>query len=216
MDERKVFAGLGILAAVMVLFALFSDRNEAADPEDLIAEQLEPGSEELAALSGRIEAMEGAISEMGEAGEPLSEELEELAGRIDAVEGAVNSMSEDSDDAPAATNDTEASEDTASTEEASATEDTESAPAEETETAAAADEATEEEAASAPADEDVTYTPGQTAVFAEGALRVFVSRLDLDASTARLSVNGETKTLASGQARTVMVGKRPAGSRWTI
>jgi hypothetical protein len=47
---------------------------------------------------------------------------------------------------------------------------------------------------------------GQTALFADGALRVFVSRLLVDEGTARLAVNRENVTLAEGEARTLAVG----------
>lgn len=48
-----------------------------------------------------------------------------------------------------------------------------------------------------------TKTVGETAVLADGALRVFVSRLDAEAGAARLSINGADTTLAVGEASTV-------------
>ena len=44
---------------------------------------------------------------------------------------------------------------------------------------------------------------GETAVFAQGAVRAFVSGFDVDANTARLSVNGEMVTLNAGASTTV-------------
>lgn len=48
-----------------------------------------------------------------------------------------------------------------------------------------------------------TKTVGETAVLADGELRVFVSRLDAEAGAARLSINGADTTLAVGEASTV-------------
>lgn len=49
---------------------------------------------------------------------------------------------------------------------------------------------------------------GQTAVFADGALRVFVSRLDADAGEARVAINGqETMSMGVGRFRNAMAGE---------
>lgn len=51
------------------------------------------------------------------------------------------------------------------------------------------------------------YTPGNVAIFAEGALRVFVSGLAADGSTARIAINGlDTQSVASGTSVEVTQG----------
>jgi hypothetical protein len=47
------------------------------------------------------------------------------------------------------------------------------------------------------------HGPGQTAVLSDGALRVFVSRIDEAAGTARVQVNGTDMTLTVGQPETL-------------
>lgn len=54
--------------------------------------------------------------------------------------------------------------------------------------------------------EDTMRLAGETALFADGALRVFVSRIDADAGEARLTVNGNTVTLSTGATTTVSAG----------
>ncbi|MDD9717426.1 hypothetical protein PVW48_11760 [Dinoroseobacter sp. PD6] len=66
---------------------------------------------------------------------------------------------------------------------------------------APADEPAEEEAPGAPG-----LMPGQTALFADGAVRVFVSRLDPGTNSLRASINGDRKTLREGIWRTVASG----------
>lgn len=46
---------------------------------------------------------------------------------------------------------------------------------------------------------------GQTAIFADGAVRVFVSAVDQDSGSARLSVNGETQSLSIGASAAVVL-----------
>lgn len=50
---------------------------------------------------------------------------------------------------------------------------------------------------------DIHKRVGETAIVADGAVRVFVSRLDPDTGTARLNINGDTTTLATGGSTTV-------------
>ncbi|HET9070118.1 MAG TPA: hypothetical protein VFN28_15870 [Amaricoccus sp.] len=59
------------------------------------------------------------------------------------------------------------------------------------------------EAAANPGTPPEGFAAGQTAVLSDGALRVFVSRVDDDAGTARLRANGTDLTLAAGETRTV-------------
>lgn len=49
---------------------------------------------------------------------------------------------------------------------------------------------------------------GQTAIFADGALRVFVSRLDAQSGSARLSINGEPSMLGAGGTTEASVGEQ--------
>lgn len=72
--------------------------------------------------------------------------------------------------------------------------------------ATAEDAAAPAASAAAPADPGAApegHGPGQTAVLSDGALRVFVSRVDAAAGTARLRVNGTDMTLAAGQSATL-------------
>lgn len=71
------------------------------------------------------------------------------------------------------------------------------APAHETTASAEAPEAAALEAAAAAAPVE-GFGPGETAILGDGALRVFVSRIDAEAGTARLRVGGTDLTLAAG------------------
>ncbi len=53
------------------------------------------------------------------------------------------------------------------------------------------------------------YGPGETALLSDGALRVFVSRIDAAANTASLRANGHDLELATGKSETITGG--PAG-----
>lgn len=66
---------------------------------------------------------------------------------------------------------------------------------------------TEAAAADIPPAPEEGYTPGTTVSLADGALRVFVSALAADGSSARLAVNGiDTVTVASGSSIEVTAG----------
>lgn len=49
---------------------------------------------------------------------------------------------------------------------------------------------------------------GETAIFADGALRVFVSRLDAQSGSARLSINGKSSMLGAGGTTHASVGEQ--------
>lgn len=49
---------------------------------------------------------------------------------------------------------------------------------------------------------------GETAIFAEGALRVFISRLDRETGSARVSVNGALQSLGTGGSTQVSAGEQ--------
>ncbi len=59
------------------------------------------------------------------------------------------------------------------------------------------------DAAAAPGAPVEGFGPGETAVLSDGALRVFVSRIDADAGTATVRADGSDLVLAVGQARTL-------------
>ena len=131
--------------------------------------------ERFGALEAQVEEAAGAAAALSDdLGAKMSEMQQGLASRIDAVtEGAQAQV--------AALRDEFASAPT-------------------TGTAGSAETAAAPAAGMAAAE---TRSVGETAVLADGALRVFVSRLDTEAGTARLSINGTDTTLAVGDAATV-------------
>ncbi|MEM9577935.1 MAG: hypothetical protein AAF999_13090 [Pseudomonadota bacterium] len=82
------------------------------------------------------------------------------------------------------------------------------AEASEEDSAAASEAAPDEtaEAAPAPVKDESGFSVGETAVFDDGAVRVFVARLDAENGQARLSVNGDSVALGAGEALIVSAG----------
>lgn len=205
MDEKRLFAGFGVLAVILLLVALFRSGSDGEDALAAMRDDMTGAKDAIAALGDRLDGIENRIDEVAASADvtgdldalraqieevattasaSLSERMEgletDLAERFASVEAAMGAMAEAARSAASAA--------------ASAVEETATEEAEATQTTDAADE-------NAPAD---GLAAGQTLVAADGDLRVFISRVADNA--ARLSINGMTKTLGEGDDVTLLVG----------
>jgi hypothetical protein len=192
MNDMKLFKVLGAVVAVLLVIGLFLPRDNGPDVGELIAKEIAPISDAVSELGGRVDAVEGSLGDISEqlAAAVTPEALDEVSARVDEALAETDGLK----DSIATMQDTMESAAAAA------------AVAPEPQAVEAA-ERTAPEVAEAPADSVAgAFKPGETASFADGALRVFVSRLDSEAGEVRLSVLGEMKTLTVGQARTIPVG----------
>ena len=230
MNDGKFFVGAGVLVAFLLFLAVLIPRDRGPDVESTVAAELEPITETVEALSGRVEGIESSVAEMQEtlAGAVSPDEIENIGGRIDeiasqtgalgesietlkqglsavptvddiaSIETQVQSLTDQVDAAGASTASANAPADADSVQEETAV----------TESTTVASDATEPVAESVTDSESIKA--GETALFAEGDLRVFVSRLDDAEGTASVMVvqNDERtmRELQSGQAITVQAG----------
>lgn len=136
---------------------------------------------EVASLGERMSAMESAVDETAAAHSSLAENLRaELSGSLDSIGSAISQQSESLQSRLAGLRGSMG-------DDGSGTE---------------SDEDQAQPAAAAPAAADPDFAgigAGQTAAFGDGALRAFVSRVDPESRTARLSVNGAAMELAAGE-----------------
>lgn len=189
MDERKIFMGLGAFAVLLFLVAMLMTRDDGPDVGELIAKEIAPVSDAVAALGDRVEGIEGELKDMsGQLVDAvLPEDVSAVHARVDEVSAQASALSDSLEDMKGSLAETVAA-------------------------AVAAVPAPAAPAAPAPAETDNAsggepgFTPGQTAVFADGALRVFISRLDSAANEVRVSIAGDMKTLSEGQGRTLPAG----------
>ncbi len=216
MDDKKLFTGFGVVAAILLLVALFRSGSDSDYALAAMRDNMAGADKAIAAFGERLDGIESRIKEVA-ASADVSEDLNALRAEIDdvasaasaslgarmeeleadltdrfaSVEGKIGEMAETARNAAKAASEVAVD---VSAEDSAAAEDTEA-----TENATAP-ETTEAAVENAPTD---GLAAGQTLVAADGALRVFVSRVA--GGEARLSVNGRTKTLGEGDAVTVPV-----------
>lgn len=183
-NQSLILAGAAVVVGVMLAVAISGSRVDSkleAALEQAGASNAGALEDATEALTARIAELESGLAERSAAvsaavDEKLAALEADVSGRIDAVSEAAESSVQDLEAALSAL-------------------------------------ATRRESESAGASADMaaqmpTAGPlgvGQTAIFMDGAVRAFVSALDLDAGAARLNVNGETVTLALGETDTIAV-----------
>lgn len=189
MDDKKIFIGFGAVIAVLLVAALARVMTDDGDTRAMIADEMTPVNDAVAALEGRLSDMQSAVDTLSEqtAGaasqvdlEAVQSQLEALAGQSGDLDARLAEMSEAM---------------------AAATATPEPVPE--------APTAEPDAAATQPQDEEPGApgaTPGQTLLLADGALRVFISRLDSQADQAHVSIDGQILTLDEGVGRTFPVG----------
>ena len=145
---------------------------------------------QVAGLGDRLSEVETAVGESASAQASMAESLSaDLSGRLDSLGSAMSAQSERLQAGIEGFRRSLAMDDVS-------TQDAPAAGAEGETAAAAAPPPTETEV-----DEGfVGIGAGETAVFGDGALRAFVSRVDPQKGAARLSVNGSSAVLAVGEA----------------
>lgn len=207
MDEKKIFMGAGALVLVLFLIAVFTTGGDSGDTaENLIADGLDPVKDSVSALETRIGEMQSAVdAQISEVKSALDGQVADLQGQIDALSsqaaGAVSS-----DDLAAVQSQVE---------ELAASGAATLAAVAAVATPAAEAEASEADAPTAPAataastsggGSDASGTGvGETLVLADGAMRVFVSRVTED--SARVSVDSKMIPISVGHSRAVQAGE---------
>lgn len=199
MDERKIYAGLVVLALVLVIFAAFTPRDTGPSVKDLIAQEVAPISDTVAALGDRVEGVESTLGEISEqvSAAATSDDLAALSAQVDDAVAQTATLGDEISTLEQTLND--------------ATEAMAAAPAPDTATTTATSDPVETPAAKESEAEEFVdgepgFMPGQTALFDDGNLRLFISRLDPRAKAVRVSVQGQLKTLTVDQGRTFAVG----------
>ncbi|WP_424968685.1 hypothetical protein [Dinoroseobacter sp. S375] len=215
MNELKIFSALGAVIFVLLLGAMWRGLFGQEDPQAMMAEQIAPVSASVADLDGRLATAQAQFDEQlatlqGAMDSKLADLQESMDGKLAGVQAALDTLSAQAaeglaeDDLAALR--TRLEELAMQSGELSAmVASLGSAPAE----TPPADPEPEVSQAAAPAPEPAAdegepgLMPGQTALFDEGSVRVFISRLDPGSESLRASINGERKTLRAGIGRTV-------------
>ena len=216
MGERNIVLGLVGLIGVMLIVAVFrgtagGDEAEAEMSRNLATanEQIETLGGELAEANASIATLQADIASAGEQSEAMGSRIAELETQLQAVADQAVST-EDLDAVKAQVEDvagTVASQSEAMTAQVAALQESMSAAGTAAaSTAAPAAEATPAKSVASDASAetprpDGAFSPGQTAMIADGAVRVFVSRVSDGA--ARLSINGDMVELAAEEYKTV-------------
>lgn len=215
MEDKKIFAGFGVVIALMFVFALFRGFGDASDVEDMMAGKVEPLNEAVEALDGRLAeaqaSFDGQLADMQSAvDQQVAAMQQSMDDRLSELQGILNGLSETAseglaDDDLAAVQSRldelamQSGELSAMIAELGAggsiPDNAPEPPVARTEPAATAPTASEPGAPG--------LMPGETALFAEGSVRVFVSRLDAQTDSIRVSINGDRKTLREGIGRTL-------------
>lgn len=205
LNDKKIFAVLGGLVAILFLVAIFRAGSGPSEAERKAADRLAASEDSVAALTAQVEELEAKLAEAASAAdvETLSSQVSDTGATLAAARrdldtvadeiGGIDARLADLQTAQAALDDTMAALQGAPQSQNAAAGDAPASPV-----APAAD-------ADAGSSEDVGgQSTGQTAVFAEGALRVFVSRVDREG--ARLGINGDMQRVAVGDGPIVPVG----------
>ncbi len=184
-NQSFVIAGGGIVFGVLLAVAITNSMTSKKISR-VVGEASETTAasvtEATDALSGRLDALEASVSETATA---ASAEMEE---RLAALEADFNSRVDAlSEAAKAQAGDFEAM-----------IADLSTAQSEGSAVSSTAQTNSQLETSSA-------LGVGQTAVLADGALRVFVSMIDTDAGAARLSVNGELMSLGTNEMASITI-----------
>lgn len=181
-NQPLLIAGGSLLIGVMLAVAVSESRAKSR-----VSAALERAQESSAAtlaettesMNARIDALEASLGESAATVNASIEEKlavlqEDVGSRIDAVADAATSQAQEWEAALSALSSTQ-----------------------DGDTSAMQNDATSDLQTS-----DVLGV-GQTAIFADGAVRAFVSAMDLDTSTAKLSVNGAGMSVGIGETAAV-------------
>lgn len=214
MEDKKVFAGFGVVIALLFVVALARGVFDPGDVEDMVAGKIAPVNDAVAALEGRLAesetAIDGRLAELQSGlDQQLSEVQQSMEGRLASLQTALEALSER---AQAGLDEGDMEEVRARLEELAMQSGELSAivaalgAGGELPMQAAPETAAVPIVPAAADPGEPGLMPGQTALFSDGNLRVFVSRLDAHTDSLRASVNGERKTLRQDVGRTVPVG----------
>lgn len=209
MDNKAILYGVGGVLIGLLGGAAIGGATSAGKMQRALDRALTPAAqaqqaeaagtqEALATLEARLATLETAVAEAKVDPEALAASVtagtEGLAAKLDDMQGALGAQIADAAKAQGETVKAAMAEVSAGLAESARI--------------AASAVVTSGEGAAALGDDATLSEPlgvGQTAVFADGALRVFVSRLDADAGSARVSVNGQTVSLGIGGTAPVTV-----------
>lgn len=200
LDERLASvegATVGVTDGIAALQGSIADSVGSLDAK--VQEVLASVQSELQTVGERLDALEVAVSETASAQATMAESLSsELAGQVGSLGSAISAQTDAlqsglegfreslaMDAVPPADEEAAAAGDSA---QAAATGEQASAGASAADTVETADE-----------EGFVGIGAGRTAIFGDGILRVFVSRVDPSTEAVRVSVNGATAVLAVGE-----------------
>lgn len=191
---------IGAFIGVLLGGSMSSDRiNEAVsgameNAQAAAGEASSATQEAIAALGERISALETQISESASSGADFTDQMRaRMAEMQDALASRIDALGESAGESTAALR--------------SALEDLSSGIGGGSEGADAGGDGAETAADDAMMDgtEEKQAHVGQTAIFGDGSVRAFVSRIDAESDTARISVNGDLVALSVGEATSVSV-----------
>ncbi|MFA3915952.1 hypothetical protein [Ruegeria hyattellae] len=226
MDQRKIAMGLGGVVAILMVIALVSSGREDVDVHDIVAEALAGAEDKISVLESKIGQLESSLSEVTEktASSAKAEDLASLESRVEDLGGLRGDIDALSEKSASVTGEISGIHDRIAQTEAALEKAVQSAevatmamvrPSEpaQADTAPASDteagaDTTASDAIATTASNAVSngFKPGETAIFDDGALAVFVSRLIPDSGQAVVSIGQETKTLTAGSGLVLPVG----------
>lgn len=194
LDERLAAVEAAAARAEESAAALQSQLEEATSTlQTRMDETVSAVESQVAGLADRLSEVETAVGENASAQASMAESLSsELSGRFEALGSAVSAQSDRLQAGIEGFRRSLAMDDVGTQETAAAQAEGE-APAAAASSSAAPEAQTVDEGF-------VGIGPGQTAIFGNGAMRAFVSRVEPEARVARLSVNGSSAVLAVGEA----------------
>lgn len=225
LDERKIAMGLGGVVAILLVIALFSYGGEEVDVNDAISEAISGTEDKISALENKIGQLESSLNDVSQkaVSSASADDLASLVSRVEELTGLRDEIDALSQKSASVTGEISGIHDRIEQTEAAlekavqsaaaaamaAVQPDEPAEAEATpsgDTAAAADTAESDASATTANAASNGFTPGETAIFDDGALAVFVSRLMPESAQAVVSVKQESKTLTAGSGVVLPVG----------
>jgi BMFP domain-containing protein YqiC len=218
--------GLGGVVAILLAIALVSSGREDVDVHDVVAEAIAGAEDKISVLESKIGQLESSLNEVTKTAttSAKAEELASLVSRVEDLGGLREDINALSEKSASVTGEISGIHDRIAQTEAALEKAIQSAevaamamvrPSEpaEADTAPASDneagaDTTASDAIATTASNAVSngFKPGETAIFDDGALAVFVSRLIPDSGQAVVSIGQETKTLTAGSGLVLPVG----------
>ena len=192
LTDKKVALGLAGLVAIMLVIAAFQAGSGPSEAERKAQARADAAEKSVASLTAKVNDLEEQL-----AAAASSEDLAGLSAQVAETAAAIGQTQSDLAALAGQVADVEAAQSSLGDDVAALNTGVSPAPAQAPATANTSDDEEAPEGA---------QSVGQTALFADGAVRVFVSKVDTEAGTARLSIGGKMRQVGVGDGPVVPAG----------